>query len=154
MALAFDNRGNGQIVGVDQFPVAELLAVGQPGGLLTDVVMVAHGRGERTGETLALDCTQGACMSQTLGGLEAKGFDRFTQCQKLVFGLPYQCHEDSPLPSTTAAKAPHDFLQLLVERLGLAPEDRGAATGLLRDSFDDLKGFFCALYSVVASVTR
>jgi hypothetical protein len=154
MALACDTRGNGQIVGVDQCTVAELLAVSPLGGWWTEVVMVAQGRGERTGETRALDGTQGAWMSQTLGGLEATGFDRFTQCQELGCSVPYQGHEDAPLPSTTAAKAPHDVLQLLGERLGLAPKDRGAAAGLLRARCDERKGFLCAFYRVVASVPR
>jgi hypothetical protein len=134
--------------------VAELLALGQPGRLLPAVVMVAHGRGQRMRETLALTFTQGACVAQTLGGLEAQGFDRGTQYQELGFGLPYQSHEDAPLPSTTAAEAPHDFFQLLVGCLALAPEDRGAAARLLRDRVDEFKSFFCALYSVVASVPR
>src|SRR5262247_483988 len=57
IALAFDNRSNGGIVGIDQFTVAELLAVGKPCGLLPDVFMVAHRRGERQSETLALGLT-------------------------------------------------------------------------------------------------
>ena len=59
IALAFDNGGNGGIVGIDQFTVAELLALGQPGGLFTDVVMVVHRRGERQGETLTLGAHAG-----------------------------------------------------------------------------------------------
>ena len=42
IALAFDNRGNGGIIGIDKFAVAELLALGQLGGLFPDVGMVAH----------------------------------------------------------------------------------------------------------------
>ena len=57
IALAFDNRSNGGIVGIDQFTMAELVAVGKPCGLLPDVFMVAHCRGESQSETLALGLT-------------------------------------------------------------------------------------------------
>jgi hypothetical protein len=57
MARAFDHRRKGGIVSMDQLTVAELLAVSKPGGLLPDVCMVAHGRGERQRETLALGLT-------------------------------------------------------------------------------------------------
>ena len=69
-------------------------------------------------------------------------------------GLPYQGHEDAPWPSTTAAKAPQDFFQCRVARLDWAREAGGAAARLLRDRVEECQRFFCAFYSVVASVTR
>src|SRR5437660_5614580 len=58
------------------------------------------------------------------------------------------------LPPTLAAKAPHHLLQVLLEALGLTRERCGSAVALLCDVCDEFEGFFCALYSVVASVTR
>jgi hypothetical protein len=106
--------------------------------LFPAVLMVAHGRGERQRETLALAFTQGECVGKILDGLEAKSFDRFTQFQELVLGLPYQCHEDSPLTSTTAAKAPHNLCEFLREVARLALELGGPAAALLGDVGDDL----------------
>ena len=72
----------------------------------------------------------------------------------MAFGLPYQRHEDVPLASTTTAKAPHDLGEFLGEAAGLALERRGPVTALRDDVVDERERFFCALYSVVASVTR
>jgi hypothetical protein len=55
---------------MDQFPVAELFLVSQPGGLLPDVGLVAHRRRERQGETLALGLTPGAGVFEVLCGLK------------------------------------------------------------------------------------
>ena len=59
--------------------MAELLALGQLCGLFPDVFMVAHRRGKRQGETLALGLTQGARVFEALFGLQAKGCDGFTE---------------------------------------------------------------------------
>ena len=69
--LALDNRGNGEIVGLDQLTVAELLAVGKPCRLLPEVVMVAHRRGERQRETLTLRLAQADRVFEAFLGLEA-----------------------------------------------------------------------------------
>src|SRR5437870_8058363 len=116
--------------------------------------MAAQGRVEHLGDTLALGVTQRRGLVQEMLGLLPQGCHGFSKLQELLFRLAHQFHKDLALPTTLAAKASHDFFQLLVESLGLAREDRGAAAGRLRDGFDDLKDFFCALYSVVASVTR
>ena len=154
ITLAFNNRGNGGIVGVDQFTVVELLAVGKPCRLLPDVVMVAHRRGERQRETLTLRLAQGDRVFEALLGLEASGLNGLTQCKELVFGLTHQRHEDAPLPSATATKAPHDLGEGVLQVLGLVVEWDGPAVARLRDVGDERKHFFCALDSVVASVTR
>jgi hypothetical protein len=78
IALAFDNRGNGEIIGVDQFTVAELLAMGQLGRLFPDEGMVVHCRRERKGETYTLGLRQRMCLFEVLFGLQANGFDGFT----------------------------------------------------------------------------
>lgn len=68
--------------------------------------------------------------------------------------MTHQRHEDATLTSTTAAKAPHDFGEGVLQVLGLVVEWGGPAVALLRDVGDERERFFCALYSVVASVTR
>ena len=68
----------------------KLFALGQPGGLFPDMVMAAHCRGERQGETLALGLTQGAfswVREEPLWPLAPKGCDAGLQLQELVFGL-------------------------------------------------------------------
>jgi len=87
-------------------------------------------------------------------GLRPKHFDGLAELQELPFGLAYQLHEDVALPPALAAKAPHDFFQFLLQPVGLGPQCDDPAAGSLGDTFDALQGFFCALYSVVASVTR
>ena len=44
IALAFENGRDGEIVGIDEFTVAEFFALGEPCGLLADVLMVAYRR--------------------------------------------------------------------------------------------------------------
>lgn len=154
IALAFEDGSHGEIVGIDQLTVLEFLAVGEPGGLLADVRMVAQRLGARLGETLALGLAQGRRLSQEVLRLLSQRGDGLAKLQELVFRVTYQFHEDLALTTTLAAKAPHDFGQLLVEPLGLPCEARGTVAALLRDGCDERKGFFCALYSVVASVTR
>jgi hypothetical protein len=68
--------------------------------------------------------------------------------------VAHQFHKNMALAPALAAKAPHDFGQFLVEFLGLTREGRGAAAARLWDVGDERQRFFCALYSVVASVTR
>ena len=68
--------------------------------------------------------------------------DGLAKLQELLLSVAYQFHKDVPLPSALAAKAPHDFCQLLVEGLGLTHEARGLAAALLRDVFDELQCFF------------
>ena len=121
IALAFEQRGNGGIRGIDQFAVAALLALGQLGGVCPDVGMVAHRCGERQEETLALGLPQG---------------------KELLFGLTHQGHAHASLPSTAAAKTPHDLCEGVLQVLGVAVELGGPAAALLRDGVDELTRFF------------
>ena len=77
-----------------------------------------------------------------------------TQCQELSFGLTPHGHEDATLTSTTAAKAPHDLGEGVLQAWDLVVEWGGPAVALLRDVGDERERFLCALDSVVASVTR
>ena len=72
IALPFENGGNGGIVGIDQFIMAQLFALGQPCGLFPDGFMVAHRRGEGKGELLTLGLTQGTRLVEASMALRAK----------------------------------------------------------------------------------
>jgi hypothetical protein len=60
--------------------VAQLLAVAQPGRLVTDGGTGVHRRGEGQGETWTLGLVQRACLCEALWGLVGKGVDRLTEC--------------------------------------------------------------------------
>jgi hypothetical protein len=146
IALAFEDGSDSESVGIDQFAVTQFLAVGEPCGLLAEVCMAAHRSVERLGDTLALGVTQGRRLVQEVLGLLPKRGNRLSKLQELLFRLAHQFYKDLTLPTALAAKAPHDFFQLLVELLGLTREDRGSAATLLGDVFDERQGFF-ALYT-------
>ena len=137
IALPFDNGGNGEIVGIDQFIVAQRLAVGQLCGLFTDVFMVAQRRGKGQGETLTLGLRQGECLCETLFGLEGKGFDRLTACKELLFSVSHQLDEDVPLAAAASAKTTHDLREFVREASGLALERGGPVTALHDDVVDE-----------------
>ena len=80
--------------------------------------------------------------------------DGLAKLQKLLFRVAHSFHEDVPVPSALAPKATHDFGEILLQVLSLVHELRGLAPTSLRDAGHQFEGFFCALYSVVASVTR
>jgi hypothetical protein len=71
-----------------------------------------------------------------------------------LFSVANELDEDVTLATTTAAKTAHHFFEFLPEVLSLALERGRPATALLSDVRDEFEAFFCALYSVVASVTR
>ena len=154
IALAFEDGSDREIIGIDQFTVTQFLAVREQGGLLADVGMAAQGRVERLSDTLALGVPECRGLGQEMLGLLPQGWNGLAKLQELRFRLAHQLYKDLALPTTLAAKTSHDFFQFLVERLGLACENRGAAAVLLRDGCDALKNFLCAFYRVVASVTR
>lgn len=116
--------------------------------------MGTHRSRELMGEPLPWGITHSRRPCKALLGLVAQGFDRFPQIQEPLFGLANQLDEDMTLAATAAAKAPHHFFAFLPQDVDLAVEFGGPATALLSDMLDELEGFFCALYSVVASVTR
>jgi hypothetical protein len=57
IALALDNGGNGEIVGVHYFTVPEFLALGEAFGLLANVVMMMHGHSKVITEPRSLGLT-------------------------------------------------------------------------------------------------
>ena len=142
IALAFEDGGDREIVGIDEFTVTEFLAVGELFGLLADVRMAAQRRVACLGYPLALAVAQRGRLGQQLLGLLPKCCNGLANLQKLPFGVTHKLHKDFPLPSALAAKAPHGFGQCLVELLGLTREDRGSAAALLRDVDDECQRFF------------
>ena len=72
--------------------------------------------------------------------------DGLSQLQELLFSLAHQFHEDVAVPSALAAKAAHDFFQLLLEPVGLARELRRPAAAPLCEALNQLESFF-ALYT-------
>jgi len=137
IALAFDNGSNRGIVGIDKFTVAELLAWGEPRRLPADVLMGAHRRAQLTSKTLALGLTQRLCLFKTLLGLLGKGFDGLAKFQELLFGVANQLDKDMRVAPAAAAKAPHDFVDLVLEAVGLLLELGRPAAALLRDVLDE-----------------
>ena len=55
IALPFEDGSNGQIVGIDEFTVAELLALGQPARLLADLRLGGQGAAQLPGQPLPLN---------------------------------------------------------------------------------------------------
>jgi hypothetical protein len=121
--------------------------------LVPDVVMGAQRRGERQRETRTLRLPQGARGFEAFLGLEAEGLHGLTQCKERLFGLTHARHEDAPVTSATAAKAPHDLGEGVLQVWGLVVEWEGPAGALLREVGDERKRFFGAFYRVVASGT-
>ena len=72
----------------------------------------------------------------------------------MLFGLTHQLDEDFALAPALTTKAPHDFLQGLVQLMRGVLQACGRERARRADALDEVQEFFWALYSVVASVTR
>jgi hypothetical protein len=99
--------------------------------------MGAHRRAQLTGKTLALGRTQRLCLFKTLLGLVGKGCDGLATCQELLFGVATQRDKDMRLAPAAAAKAPHDFFDLVLEAVGLLLELGRPAAALVSDVLDE-----------------
>jgi hypothetical protein len=147
IAFPFEDGSAREIVGIDQLTVQQLLAMGEPGGLRADVGMAAQCRVERLSDTLALGVTERRRLVQEMLGLLPQCGNGLAKLQELLLRVAHQLYQDPALTTALAAKAPHDFFQLLVELLGLTRENRGSAAALVRDVFDERQRFF-VLYTV------
>jgi hypothetical protein len=154
IALACEDGSHGELVGLDQLTVVEFFSLRAGGRLLTDVRMAVHRRVERLGQALARGIAQRCRLRQELLGLLPQRGDGLAQLQELLFRVADQLHQDVPVPAALAPKATHDFGDLLLEAVGLALHLCGPAAASLGDPCNHREGFFCALYNVVASVTR
>ena len=116
--------------------------------------MRTEGCSQLHGQTLALGLVDIVGLCQEWLSPLPQGVDRLAKGQELPFGVAHQGHEDTALSPALAAKTTHDLFQLLLQAVGLGPQLGGLAVASPGDATDEFKGFFCALYSVVASVTR
>jgi hypothetical protein len=88
--------------------------------------MMTHGGGEGLAEPLTLRLTPRRGVLKARLGLLAKGRDACTESEELLFGLANQLDEDFTLTPTAAAKATHDFGEVLLEAFNLLLESRAA----------------------------
>ena len=116
--------------------------------------MRTEGRSQLQGQALALGLVAIVGLCQEVLSPLPQCVDRLAKGQELPFGVAYQGHEDTALSPALAAKTTHDLFQLLLQAVGLGPQLGGLAAASPGDAVDEVKGFFCALSSVVASVTR
>ena len=116
--------------------------------------MRTEGRSQLHGQALALGLVDIVGLRQELLSLLPKGVERLAEYQELLFGVAYQGHDETALSPALAAKTTHDLFDLLLQAVGLGPQLGSLAAASPGDAVDEFKGFFCALYSVVASVTR
>ena len=76
IALPFEDGSNGQIVGIDEFTVAELLALGQPARLLADLRLGGQGAAQLPGQPLPLNGGERLGLLQELLSLPAQHRNR------------------------------------------------------------------------------
>ena len=93
-------------------------------------------------------------MGEEIGRFLCPGLNATAHVQQVLFGLAHQFDEDFALAPALPAKATHDLLQVLAQLMRLVCQCGGGESALPGDPLDELQAFFCALYSVVASVTR
>jgi hypothetical protein len=154
IALALQDGGNGWVVRVDDFAVPKLFAMDEPARLLGDVFMSAECLAERGSPALAPGIIEMSGNFKTrLSGL-CQSNDRLSDIEQAGFRVTDQAQEHFALATTLAAKTAHDLREVVVERVGLALQRRRLREALRGEVRNELEDFFCALYSVVASVTR
>jgi hypothetical protein len=140
--LAFDDRSDGRIVGMDDLTVRKRFALGEPLGLLVDRLMGAHHHGQLPGQTLALGLRQVVRLGEEPPCLLRKPLDGLAERKEWPFGVADQLHEDVALPPALAAKTTHDLCQLLWEAVGSALERGGLAAAQCHEALEALEGFF------------
>jgi len=118
------------------------------------VLRMAHRGAQVLTEPRTLGLTERRRLFQRRLSLLSKRGDVFAQIKELLFGLANQFDEDFALATTAATKAAHDFAEALLQVLHVGVQSRAATTARLGDVDNEVERFFCALYSVVASVTR
>ena len=131
VALAFADRGNGGIVGIDDFTAGQGLAVGEVPRLGGDLLMGGQGRGQRGVPARPLVRRQlGGALYLRLRGL-CQRHHRLARRQQLRFRLAHQTHKDFPLAPALPPKAAHNLSELLEVLLGLRLQGRalGRYTG-------------------------
>ena len=142
VTLAFADRSDGGIVGVDDFAAGQRLAVGEPPRLGHDLLMGGKGHGQPGVPARSLRGRQrDGALELRLGGLRQRSHRRARR-EQVRFGLPHQTHKDFPLPPALPPKAPHNLGELKVKRLGLRLQGRALCATLGRNLRNDLEDFF------------
>ena len=154
MAFALDDGGEGGIRSLDDVGWGERCALGQPLRWLGDGPIRVAGGCEIAQQTSTTGLIQGRGLAQEVLRLLGPGGHGTAQCKPRLFGLTHQRAEAFAVAPTWAAKAPQDLLPRLVERLSGGLQSRGRDRARRAEAFEEVQEFFCALYRVVASVTR
>src|SRR5882672_2113233 len=154
VALAFANRGDGGIVGIDNFALAQGLALGEVPGLGGDLGMGVQSDGQLGDQAGLLALSQlGSTEHARLRG-SCQLHHGTPSRQQLRFRLAHHAHKHLALSATLAAKAAHDLGEVLLELLRLGLQRRARDHAVLGEGRNDLEDFFFALYKVAASLTR
>ena len=93
-------------------------------------------------------------MGEEIGRCLCPGLNATAHVQQALCSLAYQRDEDLALAPALPAKATPDLLEVLAQLMHLVCPCGGGESALPGDPLDALQAFFCALYRVVASVTR
>ena len=142
VALAFANRGNREVVRIDEFTLPQGFAVSQPAGLGGDLVMGFEGYFELGVPALPLVLRQGRrALHVLLRGL-SKRHDLLPGLQQLPLGLAHQHHKHSALAAALAAKAAHNLDEGLLELPGLSFQPLALGGALVGEVGNDLEDFF------------
>ncbi len=120
IAFAFDDRGNGGVIRIDDFELTQLFALGQALRLFGNLTMRVAGALQVAKQALALCLTQVGVLAQKRFRFLAPELNRVAQLQQLTFSLAHQLDEDFALPPALTAETAHDLLQGLVQRRRLA----------------------------------
>jgi hypothetical protein len=93
-------------------------------------------------QALARGLTQVGILVQECFGIRCPVFTGVPQVSSLSFGLAHQRDEDFALAPALTAKAPHDLLEGLVQRMSGGLQSRGRDRALLTDALDEGQDFF------------
>src|SRR5215475_1208085 len=154
ITLAFADRGNREIVRIDDFTVGQRLALSEAAGLGGDLLVGRESRLELGVQACPLVCGQmrGALYARLRGPCQP--YHLVPGRQQLLFRLAHQRHKHLPLAPALPPKAAHNLGEVVVELLCLPLQRRARDGAVLGEVRDNLEDFFFALYNVAASLTR
>jgi len=153
VTLALANRGNGEIVGIEEFTLEQRLALGEAARLGGDLLRGREDRWELSVQACPLTLRQ---MSRPLYALRCgprQLHHRLSALQQLRFRLAHHPHKHFALAPALATKAVHELGEVVLEVLRLGLQRRACGRALSGEVRNDLKDFFFAFYRVVASLT-
>ena len=144
VALACANGGDGGSVGIDNFALAQGLALGEAPGLGGDLTMGSKSYGELGRQTgpLLLGQMRSALPLCLRGPRQPHHWAPGRQPLRLR--LTHHVHNHLALPAALAAKAAHDRGEVVLEVLRLDLQRRARTRAVLGEGGDDLEDFFFA----------